>query len=31
VTIYVPTENGLPVPTLQMNKWHFNNWYTTRP
>jgi len=20
VTIYVPTENGLPVPTLQMNK-----------
>jgi hypothetical protein len=20
VTIYVPTENGMPVPTLQMNK-----------
>jgi hypothetical protein len=21
VTIYVPTEGGMPVPTLQMNKW----------
>jgi hypothetical protein len=27
VTIYVPTEGGMPVPTLQMNKWHSRNWH----